>query len=72
MQDTTMEKSLFLSAEEALGLLDTVMLSPRDLSPDQHAAVIKLSAFCREFLRESCCGVAAVAYQGSPAASRPA
>ena len=45
------EKSLQLTEEEALGLLDIVLLSPGDLTPEQRAATVKLSEFCRQFLR---------------------
>lgn len=46
------ERSLCLTEEEAMGLLDIVMMSNADLSTDQHSAIIKLSEFCREYLRE--------------------
>lgn len=45
------ERSLWLNEEEALGLLDIVMLCPGDLTPSQRAAVVKLSEYCRQFLR---------------------
>lgn len=46
------EKELWLNEEEAMGLLDIIMMSPNDLTPAQRAAILKLSDFCREFLRE--------------------
>jgi len=35
-----------------MGLLEIVMMSPAELTPDQREAVIKLSDFCRQFMRE--------------------
>lgn len=45
------EHSLLLTEEEALGLLNIAMLSPMELTREQHIAVLKLSEFCRERLR---------------------
>lgn len=47
-----MEKKLCLTEEEALGLLDIVLMTPEDLTPAQRSAFLKLSEHCREFLRE--------------------
>jgi hypothetical protein len=47
-----MEKPLCLTEEEALSLLDIVLMSPTDLTPIQRSAVMKLSEHCRQFLRE--------------------
>ncbi len=57
MKECNSERSLRLTEEEALGLLDLVMLSTNDLSAEQRAAVVKLSEFCRQFLREDSKGV---------------
>ena len=53
LQDGSNEVAVCLTEAEALGLLDMIMLSPTDLTPEQRAAMMKLSDFCREFLRES-------------------
>lgn len=53
MQEGRSEHNLRLTEEEAMGLLDIVMMSPVDLSPEQRTALVKLSDFCREMLRES-------------------
>jgi hypothetical protein len=52
VKESGQERCLWLEEEEAMGLLDIVMLSPAELSPEQRAAVLKLSEFCRKFLRE--------------------
>jgi hypothetical protein len=46
------EHSLYLTEDEAMGLLEIVMVSPCDLTPEQHAAVLKLGNFCRRFLHD--------------------
>lgn len=48
-----MEKTLCLTEEEALGLLDLVLMAPDDLTPAQRSAFLKLSEHCRQFLRET-------------------
>lgn len=35
-----------------MGLLDIVMMCPLELSAEQRAAMVKVSDFCRQFLRE--------------------
>lgn len=35
-----------------MGLLDIALLCPGDLTAEQQTAVLKLSEFCRQFLRE--------------------
>ena len=52
MQDGGPDQSLGLTVEEAMGLLDIIMMSPGELTPDQRTAVLKLSDFCRRHLRE--------------------
>ena len=47
-----MEKTLCLTEEEALSLLDIVLMTPTDLTSEQRSAVLKLSEHCRQFLRE--------------------
>ncbi len=47
-----MEKTLCLTEEEAMSLLDIVLVSPSDLTPAQRSAFLKLSEHCRQFLRE--------------------
>jgi hypothetical protein len=51
MEEYPQEYRLTLTKEEALGLLDIMVLSPGDLSPEQRAAFVKLSELCRQFLR---------------------
>jgi hypothetical protein len=51
LQKRAEERSLCLSEEEAMGLLDVVMLSSNELTAEQRAAMLKLSDFCRQFLR---------------------
>ena len=53
MKECQTEHSLRLTEEEAMGLLDLVMLNPADLTVEQRSAVLKLSEFCREMLRDS-------------------
>jgi hypothetical protein len=52
LQDRTTGQSLCLTEEEAMGLLDIVMMCPLELSAEQRAAMVKVSDFCRQFLRE--------------------
>jgi hypothetical protein len=47
-----MEKTLCLTEEEAMSLLDIVLVTPLDLTPVQRSAFLKLSEHCREYLRE--------------------
>ncbi len=47
-----MEKTLCLTEEEAMSLLDIVIVSPTDLTPVQRSAFLKLAEHCRQFLRE--------------------
>jgi len=53
VQDGVTENAVCLTEAEALGLLDMIMLTPTDLTPEQRAAMLKLSDFCREFLRDN-------------------
>ncbi len=43
---------LYLTQEEALGLLDIVLTTATDLSREQRSALMKLSGLCRESFRE--------------------
>lgn len=52
MRDRNEERNLRLTEEEAMGLLEIVMMSPAELTLDQREAVIKLSDFCRQFMRD--------------------
>lgn len=52
VREREQERNLWLTEEEAMGLLDIALLCPGDLSPEQRTAVLKLSEFCRQFLRE--------------------
>jgi len=47
-----MEKTLCLTEEEALSLLDIVLVAPADLTPVQRSAFLKLAEHCRQYLRE--------------------
>ena len=51
MKDRKSERPLWLSEEEALGLLDIVLVAPADLTAEQRTSIAKLSDFCRQFLR---------------------
>lgn len=51
MRDTENHDGLWLSEAEAMGLLDMVILSPAELTPEQRSAVHKLSDFCRQLIR---------------------
>ena len=53
MQEMISDHTLGLTEEEAMGLLEIVMMSPMDLSAEQRTAIMKLGEFCRERLRES-------------------
>lgn len=52
MREIGLERMLKLTEDEALGLLDIVMMSPGELSPEQRTAVMKLSDYCRDLIRE--------------------
>lgn len=47
-----MEKTLCLTEEEAISLLDIVLVTPADLTPPQRSAFLKLAEHCRQYLRE--------------------
>lgn len=51
LKERKSERPLWLSEEEAMGLLDITLVAPGELTLDQRAAVSKLSDFCRHFLR---------------------
>lgn len=53
MQDRGQERSLGLTLDEAMGLLDIIMMSPGELTPEQRTAILKLSEYCRRHLRDS-------------------
>lgn len=53
MNEFRSEHTLSFTEDEAMGLLDIVMMSPTDLSPEQRAAAEKLSNFCREIMRDT-------------------
>ena len=53
MREQKVDSGLMLTKEEALGLLDLVLLSPGDLTPEQRTAAMKLSDYCRHSLRDS-------------------
>ncbi|HLI47484.1 MAG TPA: hypothetical protein VKV18_02165 [Chthonomonas sp.] len=42
------EKALYLTEEEALGLLELALTSATEMSAEQRSALMKLTAFCRE------------------------
>ena len=50
--DRANEHSMCLTEEEALGLLKIVMMCPAELDAEQRDAMLKLSEFCRRFLRD--------------------
>ena len=66
MYDRSNERGVCLTEEEALGLLEAIMMCPAELDAKQRAAMLKLSDFCRQFLREG----AEVAHEGSTTAAR--
>lgn len=45
------KQGIRLTAEEALSLLDLILFSPVELSDERQRLLMKLSAFCREFLQ---------------------
>jgi hypothetical protein len=53
MREQKVDTGLMLTKEEALGLLDLVLLSPGDLTPEQRTAAMKLSDYCRSSLRDA-------------------
>lgn len=53
MKDLAKERSLWLSEEEAMGLLDIILTAPDDLTSAQRTAVLKLSDFYRQFLESN-------------------
>ena len=52
VKDRTHAQGLWLTKDEALGLLDIVLMSPVELTSERRDAVLKLSEFCREYLRD--------------------
>jgi hypothetical protein len=52
VKERTLDRSLCLSQEEAFGLLEIAMMSPEELTAEQHNAIVKLTEFCRECLRD--------------------
>ena len=52
MQDRPAERGIQLTEAEALGLLELVMTFPKELDPEQRDALVKLSDYCRQFLRD--------------------
>ncbi len=48
-----MEKTLCLTAEEAVGLLDILIVSPVEMTQEQRSAFLKLSEHCRQLLRDN-------------------
>ena len=52
VMDRANEHSMCLTEEEAIGLLELVMMCPIELDAHQRAGMLKLSEFCRRFLRE--------------------
>ena len=53
MQNRLEERNIKLTEEEAMGLLELAMTCPMELSPEQRAAFVKLSEFCRQFMRSA-------------------
>ena len=52
LQDRATERGVCLTEAEAMGLLELIMTFPGDLDPEQRAALVKLSDYCRHFLRD--------------------
>jgi len=52
VKDRPREREFTLSEAEALALLEILMVCPAELNADQRTATLKLSEFCREFLRD--------------------
>lgn len=52
MEEGKQEHCLWLTEDEAMGLLDIAVMSLSELSPEQRAAIGKLSEFCRQCLRD--------------------
>jgi len=55
MKNRLEERAIHLTEEEAMGLLELGMTCPMDLSFEQRAALVKLSEFCRQFMRSESC-----------------
>ena len=53
MQDNHREKCIYMSEEEAMGLLEMATRFQGELSPDQIQAIIKLTELCRSHYRET-------------------
>ncbi len=51
-QDRATERGICLTEAEAIGLLELIMTCPGELDPEQRAALLKLSDYCRKFLRD--------------------
>lgn len=46
------ERCLWLSKDEAMGLLNLVLNSPEDMSKEQHLVMEKLGEMCRQFIHD--------------------
>lgn len=51
------ETSLQLTENEAMGLLDILLLTSTDMTEEQQSALAKISDACREFIRCQACNV---------------
>ena len=71
LQDRTIERGMSLTEEEAMGLLDIVLMCPGDLTSDQRAAMLKLSDFCRQFIRDGVETSPSLGLTGLPARAAP-
>ena len=50
--DRGTDRGICLTEAEAIGLLELIMTCPGELDPEQRAALLKLSDYCRQFLRD--------------------
>ncbi len=51
MKNRLEERAIHFTEEEAMGLLELSMTCPMELTHEQRAALVKLSDFCRQFMR---------------------
>ena len=53
MKHRAVEQCIWLTQEEAIGLLELVMVSPNELTQEQRSAFMKLSECCRRALSDA-------------------
>ncbi len=68
MQDNHREKCIYISEEEAMGLLEMATRFQGELSPEQIRAMGKLTELCRSCYRDSGLSATGELHSNSPSA----